>query len=330
VSVSSADGRRGGLVNLEQEGELLRGDYDFVRLPKKRVAKLDRLPPGSDGCRDPDAKATPVTVLRPDGGGTAVGRFAKTIPRIVPGTALRIVSAGRVVACGPVPTPLLTPIPAPGQTTSLDLPIHDLATDTPRGMLNLIARPNRQNTAYVGFLLTWGHRPGERIHAEIGGPGGSCRTRVSKPALDLGTTSVRGDGIALVRLRDRTAAEDLIIKGYYVTIERASSRSNSPLACADLLPLDTENIRDYSVETENGRPTGDPVEISVQQLDTVRLVVRADERRADTVRVPEYGITLPVSRSAPAELLFPATLTGTFEIVMGSTGEPVATLQVSE
>jgi hypothetical protein len=80
------------------------------------------------------------------------------------------------------------------------------------------------------------------------------------------------------------------------------------------------------VTVRDGAPVGGIARATVNQGDSVRIVVRSDV--ADEVHVHGYDLTAAVSPGAPAELTFDASLAGGFEIELEEAGLEIAELRV--
>jgi hypothetical protein len=80
------------------------------------------------------------------------------------------------------------------------------------------------------------------------------------------------------------------------------------------------------VTIRDGRPDGGIRRVTVAQGRRVRLVVRADV--SDHVHVHGYDVFRDVAPSAPAQLIFRASIPGQFEVELEDRGLPIAEIEV--
>lgn len=89
---------------------------------------------------------------------------------------------------------------------------------------------------------------------------------------------------------------------------------------------DSDDGRVPVIQIENGKPAGGPLTLRIEKGERARFVVGGDRR--DQVHVHGYDISVRVGPGRPAELSFPANLTGVFEVELERAGTPIAELEV--
>ena len=91
-------------------------------------------------------------------------------------------------------------------------------------------------------------------------------------------------------------------------------------------PSGTALARRLEVTLADGRVSGDPGRVPVDAGEQVTLAITSDV--ADEVHVHGYDVTADLVPGQPAELTFPATIPGVFEVELHEAGTVLLTLQV--
>ena len=105
-----------------------------------------------------------------------------------------------------------------------------------------------------------------------------------------------------------------------------SSSSESAPATRSAAPTTPAGQR-IEVTVTGGQVTGDTGRVPVPAGEHVTLVVTSDA--ADELHLHGYDLTADLAPDTPAELTFPATIPGVFEVELHDAGTVLLTLQVS-
>lgn len=90
--------------------------------------------------------------------------------------------------------------------------------------------------------------------------------------------------------------------------------------------IDTDDGMVPVIQVENGKPVGGQARLQFEQGERARFVVGGD--RPEEVHVHGYDISAQLGPGRPAELSFPADLTGVFEVELERSETLIAELEV--